>query len=206
MEDEGEVGEVPTLENDESYRRNLLLLFKTLRSQALSNREYFKDSKNPNDQRFTQTFTRLYDHLDVGIEPSVDELLKVVHRYDCDPKTPANGYRSFIKIIHKCCLHILQLSRHITVNRDSYIFRSRHYSLEIEAYVNVLGQLRACIYYLKKLVTFCKEDQLFGDEKMMCAPIFDILLKEVESLSQECFYGRCLGFQVSTCMLALKWF
>ena len=188
------------IEADEKYRRELFSLFKNLRAQAVSNIEHFKEGKATHHERFQSIFTQLYDHLDNGIEPGVDYFLRIVHLYDFDAYTPGNGYRSFVKIIHKCCLHTLQITRHITVNRDSFLFRSGHYCREIDAYVSVLGQLRACLYYLQKLVSYCEPGALFADQDTLPPETYKIaeyLMMEVETLNQECFYGRVLGFQVS---------
>lgn len=187
------------VEEDEKYRRELASLFKILRAQAISNVEYFKDIKGVNYERFASAFRHLYEHLDRGIEPGIDYLLKVVYIFDFDANTPGNGYRSFVKITHKCCLKILQITRYIIVNRDSFLFRSGHYSREIEAYVTTLGQLRACLYYLQKLIGFCEEGELFPDQDNIQEDdnrVAEQLMMEVESLSQETFFGRCLGFQV----------
>ncbi|KAK2167375.1 hypothetical protein NP493_1276g00019 [Ridgeia piscesae] len=136
---------------DESYRRQLSLLFKELRSQALCNSDYFQADSGPVHERFHRSFRQLYDHLDHGLESSVNQLLRTAHNYDVSPLIPANGYRSMIKVVHKCCCHLVQLTRYIVVNRDSFLFRGGHYSRELAAYVTTLGQLRACLYYLQRL-------------------------------------------------------
>ena len=192
-------------EKDECYRRELSILFKNLRMQAISNLEYFKDGKGYHHSKFFASFHHLHEHLDRGIEPSTEYFLRIVHLYDVDCNTPANGYRSIIKVIHKCCLYILQLSRHITVNRDSFLFRGGHYSRELDAYVTTLGQLRACLHYLQKLASYCRKSELFPSEDFLSQEEYKIaedLMLEVESLSQETFYGRCLGFQVEISYLA----
>lgn len=196
------------IDKDETYRRELTLLFKDLRSQAISNVEYFQDALGPNNERFFSSFTTLYEHLDMGIEPGVDQLTRLSHLFDLAPDIPANGYRSMTKVVHKCCLHILQLSRYISVNRDSFIFRGSHYSKELEAYVSVLGQLRACLYYLQKLIKYCGQGVLFPDETVLDPDDYaqaESLMMEVEALSQDPFYGRCLGFQVWTSLTLRIW-
>ena len=115
------------VEEDDRYRRELQLLFKNLRSQAISNIEYFKDGKSTSDERFLSAFTRLYEHLDKGMEPGVEYFLGLAHMFDFDYRTPANGYRSMISIIDKCCSHIVTITRSIVVNRDSFLFRASHY-------------------------------------------------------------------------------
>ena len=190
------------IEKDESYRRELTLLFKDLRSLAISNAEYYQDLSGPHNEKLFASFNLLYEHLDVGIEPSVDQLIRLSHLYDIDSSTPANGYRSMVKVTHRCCAHLLQLSRYIATTRESFIFRSGHYSRELEAYVTTLGQLRACLYYLQKLIKFCEQGMLFPDEESLSGEDYamaESLMLEVEALSQDTFYGRCLGFQVHLC-------
>ena len=183
---------------DESYRRQLSLLFKELRSQALCNSDYFQADSGPVHERFHRSFRQLYDHLDHGLESSVNQLLRTAHNYDVSPLIPANGYRSMIKVVHKCCCHLVQLTRYIVVNRDSFLFRGGHYSRELAAYVTTLGQLRACLYYLQRLSAYCKEGCLFPEPETLSEQYStaERLMLEVETLSQEPFYGRCLGFQV----------
>ena len=127
MASSAEVAKSLRIESDEKYRRELQLLFKKLRAQAISNIEYFQDGKSASDERFFSSFTRLYEHIEKGLEPGVEYFLGIAHMFDFDYKTPANGYRSIISIVDKCCSHILTITRSIIVNRDSFLFRANHY-------------------------------------------------------------------------------
>ena len=190
------------IEKDDQYRRQLSTLCKELRAEAISNIEYFQDLKGANNERYYVCFVHLYEHLDSGIEPGLDEFVRLLHLYDFDPSLPANGYRSVVSVVHKCLLKILQLARYINVNKNSFMFRGTHYSKELDAYVSTLGQLRACLYYIEQLQLYSFEGQLFPDEDLLTPEQYKIaeqLMTEVESLSQETFYGRCLGFQVKKC-------
>lgn len=180
---------------DSSMRRILTSLFRELRTYAVSNIEYFQNGKQSYHARLQVAFALLCEHIDAGIEPQLDVILPNLSRYDVCPEIPANGYRSLLKIIQKCCLHLLQLCRHITINRDSVLFRIVHYARELECYVAVLGQLRACLYFSCQLMAYCPKDSLFIDKDGLKDPIAFRLLKEFDSLGQDCFYGRCLGFQ-----------
>ena len=81
------------VEKDDSYRRILTALFKNLRSQAISNAEYFQDSRTQNSERFHASFRRLYEHLDRGIEPGkrpgLLNRLGAVVRYNISSQTQA---------------------------------------------------------------------------------------------------------------------
>ncbi|CAH1797098.1 unnamed protein product [Owenia fusiformis] len=185
-------------EKDVLYGRKLKELFKTLRSSAIDNAEYFQSNSTDTNVKFYKIFCAMHEHLDVGVEPSVEFILNIAHAFDFKPSVPANGYRSVVKIVEKCCLHLVQLTRHITVNRGTFMFRSirgTHYVKELDAYVKVLTQLRAVLHYLQKLVSYCKDGDLFAQEEMLKDEAAEKLLVESEGLDQEAFYGRCVGFQ-----------
>jgi hormone-sensitive lipase len=171
-------------------------LLRDLRSHAVSNIEYYQNGTSASASLFHKGFSLLHEHLDQGIKPSIEEILPRLSDFDLSPDIQGNGYRSLIKIVHKCCLHILQLARHITNRRESMFFRGHHYSKELEAYISVLGQLRASLHFANKLMPYCDPGDLFANEDNLDNEVTESLLKEVEMLSQDCFYGRCLGFQV----------
>jgi len=186
-------------DREDIYRRNIGLLFDELRSLALCNIEYFDGANGPANERLYSAFCQLFEHLEQGVESGVEYLLRAAALFDYDQVQPGNGYRSMVTIVHKCCLRICTLARYILVNRESYLFRTEHYSYELDAYVTCLGQLRACLFYLQKLILYCPDGELVPNEETLPAEEYEIaerLLKEVESLCQEAFYGRCLGFQV----------
>ena len=187
---------------DKKYLLELKQLFRDLKAAAVSNIEYFQKAKGSNNERFFTCFSTLWDHLQSGIEPAITHLLEdVVKNYDCNKEIRANGYRSVVKVVQKCCLHLLQLSRHITITRETMLFRGTFYSKELEAFVTVLGQLRACIFYIQKLSEYCINGQLFPDVNQLSEDAYDVasnLMVEIEALCQEPFYGRCLGFHVNT--------
>jgi len=186
---------------DDAYRREFATLLRLLRSHAVENAEYFGGGvvAGSSSERLHTSCHQLIGHLDGGVMSGVDSLLQTAPMFDYSRLQPGSGYRSMVTVVHKCCLHLLTLVRYIRVNRESYLFRAEHYSRELSAYVAVLGQLRACLYYLQKLVLYCMDGSLFPDENTLSTEEYntaEFLMKEVESLCQEPFYGRCLAFQV----------
>lgn len=172
-------------------------LLRDLRSHAINNIEFYQNGTTRTASLFYKSFSLLHEHLDRGIQPTVEEIMPRLSEYDLSPDIQANGYRSLVKVVHKCCLHLLQLSRHVSNHRTSMFFRGHHYSKELEAYVSVLGQLRAGLHYAQKLMPFCDQGSLFANEEYLDNDFAENILKEVECLSQDCFYGRSLGFQVT---------
>jgi Hormone-sensitive lipase (HSL) N-terminus len=105
-----------TLSADEDYRRDLLTLFRELRSFAFSIVEYYKEcgsrrDADPSRRRMHSAASRLHDHIDHGIQPGVEYLLSIAYLYDLDDSTRANGYRSFILVVERCCQRLLALTR-----------------------------------------------------------------------------------------------
>ncbi|KAJ8316190.1 hypothetical protein KUTeg_006204 [Tegillarca granosa] len=176
-------------------------LFRDLRSLAVNNIEYFQHGNTNYHARFHQTFSLLFEHLDRGIQPAIEEISSKLSAYDLSPDIQANGHRSLLKIVYKCCVHLLQLSRYINSSRDSFFFRRSHTCKELESYVETLGQLRACLYYAQRLIAFCDEGNLIADEDNLNNPVADKLMEEVELLRQDSFYGRCLGFQFASSIM-----
>ena len=152
-----------------------------------------------NEGRRISVYQSLLEHLK-GLDTSISNLMNIAHKYDFDPSVPCNGYRSLVKIIQKCCVNILNISKKLSDDRRSFLFGQTNTLKELSAYVSSLGQLRACIYYLDKLVAFRANGSLFPDENMLSKAEMlkaESLMREVEMLNQECFYGRCLAFQVN---------
>lgn len=183
-------------DNSDSPGRFFTSLVRDLKSLAISNIEYFKDGKLSHHAKFHVAFCLLFEYLDIGIEPCYREISQRAPEFDASPTEKGNGYRSLLRIVQKCCLHLVQISRHVSTNRESMLFRRAHYMKELEAYVAALGQLRACLYYAQKLMTYCQAGYLFADEETLDDALAEQLMTDVEMLSQDCFYGRCLGFQV----------
>ena len=171
-------------------------LVTNLKSIVIRNVKCFQSDKTHNNVKFHSIFCLLYEYLDVGIEPFLIEILVHVHEFDVSPTEKGNGYRSLIRVVQKCCFKLMQISRHISVNNGSLLFRKDFYLKELEAYVGMLGQLRACLFYAHKLLAYSPEGCLFVDDGIVSDSFAEKLMTDVELLSRACFYGRCLGFQV----------
>ena len=184
------------IQKDKSYGIEMCNSFNELIALTLNNLEYLKDKEGEYIDCLFSSFIDLCDHLR-GIEDDIVELIGISHRYDFDASTPANGYRSMVILVHKCVSYIHQLSLLIFTKRSSLLFRLGHYSDEVVAYVTVLGQLRACCHYLRKISQICPEGVLIPDEDVSFENNIrcESVMIEIEQLSQDCFYGRCLGYQ-----------
>uniref|UniRef100_A0A1A7XH92 Hormone-sensitive lipase n=1 Tax=Iconisemion striatum TaxID=60296 RepID=A0A1A7XH92_9TELE len=127
-----------------------------------------------------------------SLEPVISGFAAVYHHFDFDPHIPANGYRSLVKVVRCCLLHIIHKGRYITTNRRSNFFRAAHNAREMEAYCNALCQLRALLYLAQRLLHDNSHGNLFFQDESGLSESF---VREYASMHKGCFYGRCLGFQ-----------
>ncbi|XP_076868864.1 hormone-sensitive lipase isoform X2 [Brachyhypopomus gauderio] len=127
-----------------------------------------------------------------SLEPVLAGFSSIYHHFDFDPHIPANGYRSLVKVVRCCLLHIIHKGRYITSNRRSIFFRAAHSAGEMEAYCSALCQLRALLYLAQRLLHDNSHGNLFFQEESGLSESF---LREYASMHKACFYGRCVGFQ-----------
>uniref|UniRef100_A0A4W6EFN3 Hormone-sensitive lipase n=1 Tax=Lates calcarifer TaxID=8187 RepID=A0A4W6EFN3_LATCA len=129
-----------------------------------------------------------------ALEPVVGSFTTVYHHYDFDAQTPGNGYRTLVKVLNSCLLHIIHKGRYIAANYNSAFFRADHNALEMEAYCSALCQLRALLHLAQQLINDNEYGQLYSLQDRDLSHRF---VQEYSSMHKACFYGRCLGFQFS---------
>ncbi|KAM4725400.1 lipase, hormone-sensitive a isoform 1-T1 [Anableps anableps] len=129
-----------------------------------------------------------------ALEPVVAGFTAVYHHYDFDSQTPGNGYRTLVKVLLSCLLHIIHKGRYIASNCRGAFFRAEHNASEMEAYCSALCQLRALLYLAQRLIHDNDHGQLYTQQD---ADLSDRFVQEYSSMHKACFYGRCLGFQFS---------
>uniref|UniRef100_A0A671M8A9 Hormone-sensitive lipase n=1 Tax=Sinocyclocheilus anshuiensis TaxID=1608454 RepID=A0A671M8A9_9TELE len=142
-------------------------------------------------QRLVDAMTTIQEHAR-SLEPVISGFAAIYHHFDFDPHIPANGYRSLVKVVRCCLLHIIHKGRYITSNRQSIFFRASHNAAEMEAYCSALCQLRALLYLAQRLLHDNSHGNLFFQEESGLSQSF---LREYTSMHKGCFYGRCVGFQ-----------
>uniref|UniRef100_UPI003AAC9975 lipase, hormone-sensitive a n=1 Tax=Centroberyx gerrardi TaxID=166262 RepID=UPI003AAC9975 len=129
-----------------------------------------------------------------ALEPVVGSFTAVYHHYDFDAQTPGNGYRTLVKVLQSCLLHIIHKARYIATNCHGAFFRADHNASEMEAYCNALCQLRALLHLAQRLMNDNSCGQLYS---LQDGDLSRRFVQEYSSMHKACFYGRCLGFQFS---------
>lgn len=107
---------------------------------------------------------------------------------------------SFFQVLEACLLYVIHKARYIASNYNSPFFRVDHNTSEMEAYCSALCQLRALLHLAQQLINDNDCGQLYSLQDEDLSRSF---VQEYCSMHKACFYGRCLGFQVSQQVLAL---
>ncbi|KAM6909862.1 hormone-sensitive lipase isoform 2-T2 [Xenentodon cancila] len=150
-----------------------------------------KGSQSDAARRLVEALKLIQEHAR-SLEPVIAGFAAVYHHFDFDPHIPANGYRSLVKVLRCCLLHIIHKGRYVTANRRSIFFRVAHNAAEMEAYCNALCQLRALLYLAQRMLHDNSHGNLFFQDESGLSESF---VREYSSMHKGCFYGRCLGFQ-----------
>lgn len=170
-------------------------VFAALYSVCEENATFFsegaKGSQGDAARRLVDTMNLIQEHAR-SLEPVVSGFAAVYHHFDFDPHIPANGYRSLVKVVRCCLMHIIHKGHYITVNRRSIFFRVAHNAGEMEAYCSALCQLRALLYLAQRMLHDNSHGNLFFQDENGLSESF---VREYASMHKGCFYGRCLGFQ-----------
>ncbi|KAM4736101.1 hormone-sensitive lipase isoform 2-T2 [Anableps anableps] len=150
-----------------------------------------KGTQGDAGRRMVEAMKLIQEHAR-SLEPVISGFAAVYHHFDFDLHIPANGYRSLVKVVRCCLLHIIHKGRYITANRRSIFFRVAHNVREMEAYCNALCQLRALLYLAQRMLHDNSHGNLFFQDESGLSESF---VREYASMHKGCFYGRCLGFQ-----------
>eukprot|EP00064_Thunnus_orientalis_P011637 superscaffoldBa00001697_g11668 len=143
-------------------------VFAALYSVCEENATFFsggaKGSQGDAAKRLVDTMNLIQEHAR-SLEPVISGFAAVYHHFDFDPHIPANGYRSLVKVVRCCLLHIIHKGRYITANRRSIFFRVAHNAGEMEAYCNALCQLRALLYLAQRMLHDNSHGNLFFQDE-----------------------------------------
>lgn len=178
-------------ELDDKHFRNIEYVVKDIKSYALSNFEHYKAFDDHLSMRFVSSSSFLLEYIDNGLLPEIRYVIVLGRAHDFDAFHPANGYRSLVKLVEKCCIRILTMVRFISNKRSSVFFRHETHSKELETFVNMLGQLKACLHFAHSYSNLLSGQLVVNEYN---EELYRSML-QIENLCQEPFFGPCLGFQ-----------
>lgn len=115
-----------TNENSTPATTQSFAMYDALVDICQNNIKYFECDDSEMGQRFLCAFRGIVDHTAIA-RRYVTEVSAVMHEYDFDEKTPANGYRSYVKAMQACINHCVKICKYIAQNRSYLLFRKTMY-------------------------------------------------------------------------------
>lgn len=91
-----------------------------------NNCKYFENDETEAGQRFFNTFRFIIENAAIARAETII-VEGFMHEYDYDDSTPANGYRSMVKVMHACINHTMKICKYITQHRGHLLFRKTTY-------------------------------------------------------------------------------
>lgn len=113
--------------NKGKTEENQEITHEALKDLCTNNALYFKDDNTENGQRLYTAFLAINDNIE-NIWPIILRIRSVASDYDFDENTPANGYRSFLKIFYSAVNYGIQLNKNVCLKRDSVLFRKAFFT------------------------------------------------------------------------------
>lgn len=166
-----------------------------------NNIKYFECDDTEMGQRFSCAFRGIIDHTTVA-RKYVSEIVAIMHEYDFDESTPANGYRSYVKAMQACINHCVKICKYIAQNRSYLLFRKTMYMKEIEACCHLLASLCSCFQQTLTIKEKCQSGSLFPPGEHRASGLFNMSA----CVNQYSFYGRSIGFHYCESMQSVMKF
>ena len=122
------MNEIETSKNEEGKISLVSFeIYDELVEHCQCNVKYFeRDNTTMAGKQFFDAFRSILQHIEI-IRQNVMEICRFSHEYDFDEMTPANGYRSFVKVIYEYIKHTVKVSEYIAENRGNLLFRRQAY-------------------------------------------------------------------------------
>lgn len=102
------------------------VMYDVLADICQNNIKYFECDDTEMGQRFLIAFRGIIDHTTIA-RNYVSKIVAIMHEYDFDESTPANGYRSYVKAMQACINHCVKICKYIAQNRSYLLFRKTMY-------------------------------------------------------------------------------
>ncbi|XP_061875814.1 hormone-sensitive lipase-like, partial [Colius striatus] len=175
---------------------DLTPLLHSLHASAQDNGLYFQHgaSADVGRKRLASAFTTLA-RLSLLLRHPLRSLSLSCHLYDLDEASQGNGYRSLVLVAQRCLAQALGSSKAVAARRRSVFFRPGHKAAELEAYCAALTQIKALLGLAGRILERNPPGSLFPAEGEEGEDLSQMVLREYSTMSNGCFYGRCIGFQ-----------
>lgn len=182
----------------DEYQFNFKRVYESLDPLIDSGIQYYTDKDGDVNTKFFKLFQHAKKILEL-IQPLEENLSKVVDVFDFvypdGRQVKGNGFRSLLYVYHSALIGLHQVLETWSRRHGGWLYVATEHLDNMRAHVRVLDGARLILKYAVELA-----DERVADGTVFSnGPIATVLKKLAisDEVERDCFYGRCLGFQVS---------
>ena len=182
----------------EEYQFNFKLIYESLDQLIDSGIQYYTDKHGDIESKFLKLFRNAKIILEL-IQPFEEKLSHAVEQFDfvypSGERVKGNGFRSLLYVYHSALTGLQGVLTHWSRRHGGWFFVVTEHLDIVRAHVRVLDGAHLMLKYAVQLA----EERAAEGTVFSSGEIATILKKLAisDEVERDCFYGRCLGFQVS---------
>ena len=182
----------------EEYQFDFKSIYESLVPLVDSGIQYYTNKDGDVNHKFLKLFRHVKKILEL-VRPFEENLSKVVETFDFvypnGERVKGNGFRSLLYVYHSALTNLLQVIRNWSRRHGGWFYVATEHLDSMRAHVRVVDGTRLLLKYGLELV----EERIADGTVFSDGEIATVLKKLAisDEVERDCFYGRCLGFQVS---------
>ena len=183
----------------EEYEFDFKAIYESLDPVIDSGIQYYTDKDGDVDTKFFKLFERAKKILEL-VRPLEESLSKTVDVFDLvypdGKQVKGNGFRSLLYVYHSALVSFQQVFEHWSKRHGGWLYVATEHLDSMRAHVRVVDGVHLLLKYAVLLAEQrVAERTVFSDGEIATVLKKLAISDEVE---RDSFYGRCLGFQVSS--------
>ena len=181
----------------EDYQFNFQSLYESLNKLIDSGIEYYTDKHGDVESKFLKVFRHAKTVLEI-VQPFEDKLSKAVEQFDfvypSGERVKGNGFRSLLYVYNSALIGLQDVLNSWSRRHGGWFFVVTEHLDVVRAHVRVLDGAHLILKYAVQLA----EERAAEGTVFSSGEIATVLKKLAisDEVERDCFYGRCLGFQV----------
>ena len=182
----------------EEYQFNFKSTYESLDQLIDSGIQYYTDKHGDIESKFLKVFQLAKTILEQA-QPFEEKLSKLVELFDFvypnGERVKGNGFRSLLYVYNSALTGLQNAIAHWSKRHGGWFFVVTEHLDVVRAHVRVLEGAHLLLKYAVQLA----EERAAEGTVFSCGEIATVLKKLAisDEVERDCFYGRCLGFQVS---------
>ena len=188
----------------EEYQFNFKAIYESLDPLLDSGIQFYTDKYGEIESKFLKVF-KLAKAVLERVRPFEEKLSEKVELFDfvypSGERVKGNGFRSLLYVYHSALAGLQGVVTHWSKQHSGWFYVATEDLDRLRAHVRVLDGVQLLLKYAVQLA----EERASEGTVFSSGEIATVLKKLAisDEVERDCFYGRCLGFQVSSLIVVM---